>query len=78
MIKAPAPDSQLEGDLQTLSRTPQGQALVSHLRANRAGIMELMTQVNDEVRLRQFQGAATVLSDLISQLTRIPERGPNV
>lgn len=73
MIKAPAPQSQLEGDLQTLSRTSQGEALVRYLRGNRTTIMELMTQVNDEVRLRQFQGAATVLGDLISVLTRIPE-----
>jgi hemolysin activation/secretion protein len=72
MIKTPAPDSQLDRDLQTLSRLPQGQALVSYLRTTRTGIMELMTQVNDDVRLRQFQGAATALGDLISLLTRIP------
>lgn len=73
MIKDPAPKSQLEYDLQTLARTEHGKALISWLRTSRSGIMELMTQVNDEVRLRQFQGAATVLGDLIHQLTRIPE-----
>jgi hypothetical protein len=73
MIKAPAAQSQLERDLHTLSRTEAGKALVSWLRSNRSSIMELMTQVNDDVRLRQFQGAATVLGDLVTVLTRIPE-----
>jgi|APCry1669189369_1035219.scaffolds.fasta_scaffold25512_1 hypothetical protein len=72
MIKHPAAGSQLENDLYTLSRLPQGEALVAWLKANRAAVMELMTQVNDEVRLRQFQGTATVLGDLITVLTRTP------
>lgn len=78
MIKFPAPGSQLENDLHTLPRTSQGKALVDFLQANRNSILELMTQVNDDVRLRQFQGAATVLGDVITLLTRIPDRGPNV
>ena len=73
MIKAPPLDSTLEADLHTLSRIPQGKALIDYLSQNRSNIMELMTQVNDETRLRQFQGASVVLGDLISVLTRIPE-----
>lgn len=70
----PSRDSRLMEDLQTLARTENGQALILWLTTNRTQILELMTQVTDEVRLRQFQGAAVVLKELTDTLTRIPER----
>jgi len=74
MLTKPSRDSRLMEDLQTLARTENGQALILWLTTNRTQILELMTQVTDEVRLRQFQGAAVVLKELTDTLTRIPER----
>jgi hypothetical protein len=72
MIKSPNPDSGLANDLLTLSRTSEGQALVKWLELSRGNILELMTQVADEPRLRQFQGAASVLKDVLDCLNRTP------
>lgn len=74
MLTKPSRDSRLMEDLQTLARTENGQALILWLTTNRTQILELMTQVTDEIRLRQFQGAAVVLKELTDTLTRIPER----
>lgn len=72
IIKPPIAASRQAQDLATLPHTPGGMALLAFLTDSRAAVLEMLAQVPDEARLRQLQGAATVLKELHSTINRTP------
>lgn len=72
MLKLPAAGASDADDLLILSRYRESQALLALLQENRQRMLELLTKLSDETLLRQYQGAAQTLADLIALFQRIP------
>lgn len=69
IIKSPASGSRLAEELHRIGKNPE---VMAWLEQNRIDILELLSQVPEDTRLRQLQGAAVALKELINQFTRTP------
>lgn len=69
LIKPPAAGSQAEEMLVRLGRSPD---VLNWLEQNRTDLLEMLSQVPEETRLRQLQGACSVLKELITLFNRTP------
>ena len=67
LITPPASGSRLDEELRRIGRNPE---VVAWLEQNRANILEVLAQVPEEQRLRQMQGAAVAMKELLAVLTR--------
>lgn len=69
LIRPPAAGSQLHEDMIRFGRSTE---VVRWLEQNRNDILEILTQVPEETRLRQLQGAAVALKELLAIFNRTP------
>lgn len=69
LIKPPAPGSELERLFAQIGQTTE---VVEWLEQNRLELLELLSQVPEDTRLRQIQGATVVLKELIQIFNRTP------
>lgn len=69
LITPPASGSRLDEELRRIGRNPE---VVAWLEENRQFILEVLSQAPEETRLRQLQGAAGVMKELIAIFNRTP------
>lgn len=69
LIKPPVPGSEAERLLTQFGRNP---AVLEWLEQNRTELLELLSQIPEDTRLRQIQGAAVVLKELTQIFNRTP------
>lgn len=69
LIKPPASGSDIERLLAQIGRQTE---VVQWLEQNRIELLELLSQVPEDTRLRQMQGATVVLKELIQIFNRTP------
>lgn len=69
LISPPASGSHLAQELYRIGRNPEVRAW---LEENRQNLLEVLAQAPEETRLRQLQGAAGAMKELIAIFNRTP------